>query len=189
MADHESVSEFLRRLEAGNKSALDEVYGRYAEKLSLFAERQIGQRLQSLYDAEDASNSAMASFCRCAADGRYHFDHTGALLRLLKTFVLNKIRKRAKHWQADVSKKVPLDVEQSFLGDPAREDVVDLADSVETFLRRFQPLEANILRLWLEDCPSIRIAVDLKISKDTVNRRLQDIIPRLREWLGKEFAA
>ena len=92
MADHESVNEFLRRLEAGNQSAaLDKVYGRYAEQLCLFAERQIGQRLQTLYDAEDASISGMASFCRCAADGRYHFDHTSALLRLLKTFVLNKI--------------------------------------------------------------------------------------------------
>ena len=61
MQEDESAAEFLSRLESGQETALHEVYVRFADRLLLLAEQEIGERLRRHYSPEDAVVSGIGS--------------------------------------------------------------------------------------------------------------------------------
>lgn len=187
MREDESAAEFLSRLEAGEESALQEVYVRFADRLLLLAEQKIGQRLRRHYSPEDAMLSGIGSFCIRAAAGRYQFDHMGALWSLLRTFTLNKIRRAAKKLGAEM--EVAVEVGGSCPGldkltkEPTPGEVAEHADELEAFFSKFSQRDEKICRLWFEEYSSVEIANRVGCSKATVDR----VRRRLRRLVGEKL--
>lgn len=178
MAANESGSDFLRSLEAGNRSALDQVCREYADRLLALAAREIGPRLEQIYPPSDAVQSALKSFCRQAANGRYHFDHEGAVWKLLQELTRRKIRRAGS-----IPKPGPLPEGELPGREPSPEEIVEHADAIQAFLARFTPRDKRILELWLEGFSSLKIAEEVGYSKWTVNR----VTKRIRDWVDEHF--
>ena len=100
--------------------------------------------------------SALGSFCRQATDGAYRFDHTGAVWRLLRTITINKIRKQGKRRRPEIQQRVPIDSEQLPDREPSPEEVAEHANAIESFLKRFNPRDAE--NGW--DMPVFKITLD-----------------------------
>jgi DNA-directed RNA polymerase specialized sigma24 family protein len=190
MESHESAAEFLRRVEAGEASALGDVYVQFADRMLAFARREINDRLQRYYSAEDAAESAIGSFCGRARDGRYRFDHTGALWRLLRTFTLNKIRRAAEKHRGELGATIEFADAAAGLEPSGREptpsDVVEQIEELENFLARFSARDAEICKLWFEGYTAVDTAKKLDISKATVNRVRRHVREIVIEKLGSD---
>ena len=190
MHEEESAAEFLSRLESGEESALHEVYVRFADRLLLLAEHEIGQRLRRHYSPEDAMLSGMGSFCIRAAAGRYQFDHLGALWSLLRTFTLNKIRRAAGRHRRELQVAVEMDDDcqglEKMAEEPTPGEVAEHADEIEAFLSKFSQRDANICRLWFEEYSSVEIANRVGCSKATVDRARRRLRTLVSEKLERE---
>lgn len=192
MQEDESAAEFLSRLEAGEESALQEVYVRFADRLLLLAEQEIGQRLRRHYSPEDAMLSGIGSFCIRAAAGRYQFDHLGALWSLLRTFTLNKIRRAAGKHRRELQVAAEVDdgchVTEKLAEEPTAGDVAEHADELEAFFSKFSQRDEKICRLWFEGYSSVEIANQVGCSKATVDRARRRLRRLVREKLECESA-
>lgn len=175
----ESGGEFLRRLEAGDKSALERVYRDFADRLLQLAERQIGDQLRPFYAPEDAAMSALGSFCRRTAEGAYRFDHAGAVWRLLQTITVHKICREATRHRREIRAKTGNDVSDLASREPSHEEVIEYAEAIQAFLSRFTPRDAEILQLWLEGLSSVEIAQRVGWSRWTVDR----VTKATRDWI------
>jgi RNA polymerase sigma factor (sigma-70 family) len=179
-----SSKDFLDRLNAGNTSAKEEVYTRYFDRLHRAAERLIGKRLRRVYAPEDAAQSALASFFRGMAKGRYHFDQSGRLWGLLVTIMRHKLQ---EHGGAG-PEQLP-EPEEIIDGHPPPEKAVELADAIEAATAGLKPRHLEICRLFYQEELSLgEIAARVERSRWTVRRVLDEFGSRLCDCLDGDSA-
>src|SRR6476660_8720660 len=66
-----SVSKWLLGLQAGDDSAVDKLWRRYADELVSLARANLGNTPKVIADEEDVAQSVFRSICRGAAAGRF----------------------------------------------------------------------------------------------------------------------
>lgn len=131
----DSVAEFLRKLEARDDAAAQELIGRFTHQLVALALRHIDAGLRHKVDPEDLVQSAYKSFFSRYGGGNLVIENWNSLWGLLTLIAVRKCAERAAYHRAerrDVAREAA----------PLPEDA---ARALEPFGREPTPLEAALL--------------------------------------------
>jgi DNA-directed RNA polymerase specialized sigma24 family protein len=190
-SDEGSVTVLLGRLRGGDAAASADatarLWGRYFGALVRLARTRLPGTARRAADEEDIALSALDSFCRGEAAGRFpDLEGRDDLWRLLATITLRKVRdaieyegrkKRGSGRPGDAA--VALD--ELFARDPSPEVAAQFADLLSHLIGR---LDDGVMRrlavLKLEGHTEEEMAAALGVSPRTVRRKL-DLIRRLWE--------
>lgn len=192
MSSSDKSKDFFLRLNEGSQSAADELDRRYRERLCALVERELGSRFSARADAEDAVQSALASFFRGVREHRFHIDSAGGLWRLLEKVTCNKVRKLVRHH--DTQGRAP-GRESAAVGDPywsrepMPEDAALAADLIAQVLQGLAPPDPEIFRMRLEGHSRSEIAQRFGLTEGSVRCRIDRLRERLQRLLGEDTAA
>ncbi len=187
MSDEGSVTNLLYRLRDGDPDATSRLWHRYFGALVRLARTRLPGTARRAADEEDIALSALDSFYRGEAAGRFHaLEDRDDLWRLLATITLRKVRdaieyegrkKRGAGWSAEST--VALD--DLLAGGPSPEVAAQFADLLGHLFAR---LDDDVLRRLAElkvlGHTEEEMAAMLNVSERTVRRKL-DLIRRLWE--------
>lgn len=190
--DGESA-ELVTRWRAGDEQAADELFRRYAGRLLALAQSRLSDKLALRVDAEDVVQSVYRSFFVHARAGRYIFERSGDLWKLLVAITLHKVRGQAEYHAAD---KRALDREQSASGvadwqglsipaltrQPTPLEAAALTDELEQVMRRLAAPQRKMFELRLQGYSLEEIAAECDCSVRTVKRGLSHIREELEAW-------
>jgi DNA-directed RNA polymerase specialized sigma24 family protein len=191
MASEGSVSRWIDQLKTGESAAAQQLWERYFDRLVALARSQLRGKPRGPADEEDVALSALDSFCRGAAHGRFpQLVHRDSLWRLLvaitarKAFDVVRDEQRLKRGGGAVRAEAALaDPDDSTIG-PALEQVlsrepdpafaVELAEECRRLLERLDSPELRTIALWkMEEYTNEEIAAKLGCVPRTVQRKLQ----------------
>jgi RNA polymerase sigma factor (sigma-70 family) len=186
MSEPVPVADLLQRFQAGDQRAAEELFARYAQRLTRLAEQHLSRKLAGRMDGEDVVQSVFRTFFRRSADGEFRIDSSAQLWQLLVKITLLKARAKARYHTAG---KRDAGVEQAggaedwlpqaVAHDPGPEEAAVLVDQIESLLRGLPPLHAQVLERRLEGCHVTDIASQLGVSRVTVHRVLNLLQQRL----------
>jgi RNA polymerase sigma-70 factor (ECF subfamily) len=187
----DAVAGLVRRCRDGDADAAEELFTRYAGRLTRLAERRLGRQVTPREDGEDVVQSVFRTFFRRNAAGELRIEGSSQLWRLLVTITLRKVgQKRRRHHaeRRDVGAEVSAGGAAAFLELAARgpgpDDVAALADELAALGRGMPPQYHEVLRLRLEGHGATVIAGRLGISRRTVHRALEWVKDRLGQRLA-----
>ena len=100
MDDSDDVTQWIACLSNGDDAAVQAIWERYFEKLVRFARKKLDRIPRRVADEEDIALSAMQSFCRAAAAGRFpRLNDRHDLWKLLVTITARKaFAEMKRHW-------------------------------------------------------------------------------------------
>lgn len=155
-ADGGSVTRFFGQLRTGSPAAAEVLWERFFPRLVALARQTLAGRPQRAADADDAVQSAFASFCLRVRAGEYEVGNRTDLWNLLGVITANKARMQARREAAEkrgggriVGEDAltrpdgsPLPLEEAAVMPPADFDghCEDLLNQLEPELRRFAVL-------------------------------------------------
>ncbi len=94
----DAVRELVDRAQGGDSDALNELFGRYHDRMVRTAQRTLGAKLRTKEEPDDL---AQTTFREAARDfQRYEYRGEGSLLRWLLMILRNKIRDKAEYYAA-----------------------------------------------------------------------------------------
>ena len=185
------LSDFLRRIQAGDESAARELLTRFEAEVRLVVRRQLPRLLRSRFDSLDFLQSVWGSFFRRMRTAPTEFEDSRHLVAFLARAAKNKV---IDEYRRAASRKQDMHREEPLWGDGLRpRDLPDSADSpsevaqaheVLVRLRELVPAERRaILELKAEGLSSKDIGERLEISERTVQRVLEELRRRMEsEW-------
>jgi RNA polymerase sigma factor (sigma-70 family) len=161
-ADHPDTPDLVRRAQAGDADALNELFARHHTLMVEVARRRIGPKLRLKEDPDDL---AQTTFREATRDFKnYEYRGEGSLVRWLIQILQNKIRDKAEFYSAgkrdaamEIALGIPVDPQRDFAprGEPQAMDL-----SVTRQVQRDERFE--ILRQALLDLsPEYRQAITL----------------------------
>jgi RNA polymerase sigma-70 factor (ECF subfamily) len=185
------LSEFLRRIQAGDDGAARELLNRYEAEVRLVVRRQLPRLLRSRFDSLDFLQSVWGSFFRRMRTAPTEFEDSRHLVAFLARAAKNKVideYRRAASRKHNMHREEPL-----WLDGRRPRDVPDPIDSpsevaqaheVLVRLRELMPAERRtILELKAQGLSSKDIGERLGISERTVQRVLEELRRRMEtEW-------
>jgi RNA polymerase sigma-70 factor (ECF subfamily) len=185
------VGELVSRLRGGDPQAAEEIFARYAQRLTCLAQQQLGRKLAPRFDGADVVQSVFRTFFRRSAAGEFRIDSSGELWRLLVQITLQKARAYGRHHTAgvrDVAAEAPGGAAfliEAVAHEPGPEEAAALVDQIQELLRGLPDLYYDLLRLRLEGHSVSDTAARLGVSRRTVHRGLH----LLRQRLTRSAAA
>jgi len=185
------LSDFLRRIQAGDDGAARELLNRYEAEVRLVVRRQLPRLLRSRFDSLDFLQSVWGSFFRRMRTAPTEFEDSRHLVAFLARAAKNKVideYRRAASRKHNMHREEPL-----WLDGRRPRDVPDPIDSpsevaqaheVLVRLRELMPAERRtILELKAQGLSSKDIGEQLGISERTVQRVLEELRRRMEtEW-------
>ena len=185
------LSDFLKRIQAGDENAARELLGRFEAEVRLVVRRQLPRLLRSRFDSLDFLQSVWGSFFRRMRTAPTEFEDSRHLVAFLARAAKNKVideYRRAASRKHDMHREEPLWAEgrrPKDVPDPI-DSPSEVAQAHEVFvrLRELMPVERRtILELKAEGLSSKDIGERLGISERTVQRVLEDLRRRMEtEW-------
>jgi DNA-directed RNA polymerase specialized sigma24 family protein len=97
----QSVTHFFDRLRGGDAAAAEPLWRHFFPRLTGLARKALAGRPQAAADADDAAQSAFATFCRRAAAGDFSADGRDDLWNLLGVLTVRKARRQVRRELAD----------------------------------------------------------------------------------------
>ena len=186
-----SSAELVVRLRGGDAEAAEEVFARYAQRLTALAEQQLSRKLAARLDGADVVQSVFRTFFRRSSAGEFRIDSSAELWRLLVQITLQKARAYGRQHTAgvrDVAAEEPgggaAFLREIVAHEPGPEEAAVLIDQIETLLRGLPPLYCDLLQLRLEGHSVSDTAVRLGVSRRTVHRGLHLLQQRLTRNAG-----
>jgi DNA-directed RNA polymerase specialized sigma24 family protein len=138
------MSDWLTRLLSGEQDGEQEAFRRYAQRLLALARRQLPDRVRRRVDPEDVVQSVYRSFFQRLRDGRFQFEQSCDVWRLLAAMTFHKARSAVRFHQRDrrdVRRDLPLQPgdDSDLTGEgpeptPSPTDVATLYESLERLL-------------------------------------------------------
>lgn len=154
MAADDPLADLFRQLAKGNERAAQELWTAYFERLAGFAKRKLDRFARRVADEEDVALSAMNSFCRGVAAGRFpRLDDQDDLWRLLVTIAARKVTAERRRQTAARRGGGKVRGESVFFR-PDNDNQIGLA---QTMGREPTPEMANIVA---EDCEQLMRRLD-----------------------------
>ncbi|MEQ1902803.1 MAG: ECF-type sigma factor [Pirellulaceae bacterium] len=101
IADTGSLTLFFNQLKAGDPSAAEGLWASFFPRLLGLARRVLSGRPQRIADAEDAAQSAFASFCLRVQAGEYSVFDRNEMWKLLSVITANKARMQVRRELAE----------------------------------------------------------------------------------------
>jgi RNA polymerase sigma factor (sigma-70 family) len=185
------LTEFLRRIQAGDEGAARELLSRFEAEVRLVVRRQLPRLLRSRFDSLDFLQSVWGSFFRRMRTAPTEFEDSRHLVAFLARAAKNKV---IDEYRRAASRKQDMHREEPLWGDGVRpRDVPDPTDSPSEVaqahevlgrLRELMPEDRrSILEMKAEGLSSKDIGERLGISERTVQRVLEDLRRRMEtEW-------
>lgn len=96
-----SVTQFFGQLRAGDIAAAEALWIRFFPRLVALAHQALAGRPQRVADADDAVQSAFASFCLRVKAGEFHITDRADLWNLLGVITTRKARKQSRRETAE----------------------------------------------------------------------------------------
>jgi RNA polymerase sigma-70 factor (ECF subfamily) len=191
------ITDFLKRIQAGDEGAARELLQRYESEVRLVVRRQLPRLLRSRFDSLDFLQSVWGSFFRRMRSSPTEFEDSRHLVAFLARAAKNKVideYRRAASQKQDMHREEPLWGDRDRVREVAdtNDSPSELAEAHETFgrLRELVPEEKrSILELKAEGYSSKDIGERLGISERTVQRVLEELRRRVElewEWEGRE---
>lgn len=195
----DAITIWAKNLAAGDESAARQIWNTYFEKLVRLAKAKLGSFPKRMADEEDVAISAMRSFCRAAAAGRYsELEDRNGLWRLLLTITTRKAYRHIRDQKAEKRGGGKVEDEGAFdkLGGDGQVGIGEalgkeptpelVAMFAEESGRMLEALGDDTLRqianLKLEGFTNDEIAARLAVTTRTVERKLE----RIRSKWSKE---
>ncbi len=188
MSSDGSVTRWLAPLQAGDPTAVEELWKRYFQRLVGLARKKLRGTALRAADEEDVALSAFDSFCRNAAQGRFpHLLDRDSLWHLLVMLTARK----ASHQRRDecrlkrgggvsIQHETPDDSEETSLLDqilsrePTPEFAAQVAEDCQILLRRLNDAELEAVALARMEGYSVEeIAVRLGYAPRSIKRKLR----------------
>jgi RNA polymerase sigma-70 factor, ECF subfamily len=170
---------------SGATDAEAELVARYTQRLLEVARKQLPERVRGRVDPEDVLQSVYRSFFRRLKGGKFAFDDSHDVWRLLATMTVYKARNSVRFHQRlrrDVRREMPLQPEVTAGGkqDPAWAepdfgDVEVMFDCLEQLLKRLPENYREIVVRRLEGDSIEQIGLRVKRSRRTVLRVLAHV--------------
>ncbi|MCI0700452.1 MAG: ECF-type sigma factor [Planctomycetia bacterium] len=196
MSASESVTHWLKQLNAGNPQAAEELWNRYFRRVVGLARVKLRGLPTAMADEEDVALSALRTFFRRAKDGQFpQLQGSEDLWPLLvkitarKAYNLQRYARQKKRWnekQLPPGTELTEDELVAVIGDePTPEFVGDLIEELCGLIELLAEEELRrIALLKLEGKPTAEIAGELGINERRVQRRLKVIYALWREKLS-----
>jgi RNA polymerase sigma-70 factor (ECF subfamily) len=97
MSEHDTFTDFIRRVRGGDEHAAAELVRRYEPLIRREVRLQLeDRRLRRIFDSMDVCQSVLASFFVRTAAGEYDLERPEQLLRLLVSMARNKLASAAR---------------------------------------------------------------------------------------------
>jgi RNA polymerase sigma-70 factor, ECF subfamily len=172
----------LRRLAAGQDTAADALYRRYAARIRSLARSRLPEHLTARADPDDVVQSVFRAFFTSAKRGLYQVPDGESLWGLLAVVTVNKVRSLHDH-HAAARRDARLTVPFGRTDVPILEsDLMEVA--VRDVLDHLSAAERAAVELRLEGYEVSEIAGRCGRSKRAVERSLQKARTHLTELLG-----
>ena len=192
MACDASVTQWITDLEAGDEVAAQQLWERYFDRLVKLARRKLGDTPLRAFDEEDVVLSALDSFCRAHAGGRYpRLRDRNDLWRLLITITERKARDHVKHARRQKRGGGRVRGESAFLSpsdsagrgidavagvEPTPEFAAFMVEEFQALVNQLdEPSLRRVALLKLEGYTNVEIAAKLERTQRSVERKLQRI--------------
>ena len=179
-SDVEQSADLLARWQDGDRTAADELFGRYTEQLVALARDRLSGMLAARLDPEDVVQSAYRSFFAHADE--YVLHRAGDLWRLLAAITLHKLHHQVERHTAA---KRSVAREQRLAEDgrppdpvartPAPAEAAALIDEVGQLLRALSPPHRRMLELRLQGYRIAEIAAETHRSERLVRKVLDGV--------------
>jgi RNA polymerase sigma factor (sigma-70 family) len=101
LPDEGSVTLFFNQLRTGSPDAAEELWERFFPRLVALARQVLDGRPKRMADADDAAQSAFASFCLRVRAGEFRIQDRSELWNLLAVITARKARKQARREAAE----------------------------------------------------------------------------------------
>ncbi len=179
-------AELLARYRNGDGAAAEELFARYADRLTRLARSRLSRRLAARVDAEDVLQSAYRSFFRLAGDGEVVSRQSGDLWRLLVRITLRKVCRTARRHRAACRSidREQADLEEVLSAAPDPADAAALVDELRNVLAPLGPVQRRIVELRLQGHEVDEIATAVQRSARTVRRTLAGLGEELERRLA-----
>lgn len=196
-----SVTNWLRKLEAGNDQAAQQLWNVFFERLVWLAQQRMRRSPLGAADAEDVALSAFASFCRGVQNQRFpELSDRNGLWRLLVSITLRKLmhmqrdqnrQKRGGDFrqipQTNDSSHGSTEIEQIIAREPTPEIAAQLAEQYDRWMRALGSEELARLTQWkLEGFTNSEIAAKCGLTARTIERKLNLIRKILTQAASNE---
>jgi RNA polymerase sigma-70 factor (ECF subfamily) len=186
MDDALPVTILLERSRAGDADAAEQLFRRYAQRLTRLAEQHLSRKLAGRMDGEDIVQSVFRTFFRRSAQGEFRLDSSAQLWKLLVKITLLKTQAKGRLHTAqrrDIRAELADDawLAAAVAHEPGPEEAALLVDQIERILHGLPPLCSQVLDLRLQGCAVADIAPQLHVSRQTVYRLLGLLQQRLLE--------
>jgi RNA polymerase sigma-70 factor (ECF subfamily) len=162
------------------------VVERYTERLLALAARKLPEQIRRRVDAEDVVQSVYRSFFQRLKEGRFSFDESADVWRLLAALTFQKATQAARYHQRhrrDVRRETFLHSDTSGVTgsqeppqhEPGPEDLAILVDYLEQLLARAPASYREMVIHRLNGDSIGEIAVKVKRSRRSVFRAMADL--------------
>ena len=172
------------------EDAAAEFANRYMEKLVSLIQKNIAERFQARFDAEDVAQSVLNSWFAGVKKRTIHPTSSTEIWPLISVMALNKVRNRVRFNQAgirDVRRSEGNDVLSQSIPDPTPAEALEFQDMLESVSAALPEDSRSVLRLILEGHSVAEIADKLQMSTKTVGRRKKDIRNQILNHLPEEL--
>jgi RNA polymerase sigma factor (sigma-70 family) len=186
-------AQYLARIQNGDGDAAEQVFCRYAVRLTQLARSKLSGRLAVRLDPEDVVMSAWRSFFVGASAGRFAWQRSGDLWRLLVAITLHKLYRSSRRHHAgkrdsrreQISDADKVDWAWQVADDrePSPQEAIELSDELEATLAKLPPVARFIVELRLQGESLEQIAVRAQRSERTIRRVLADVRVELMKRL------
>lgn len=183
---------------AGDSLAMQQLFDQYMKRLIGLVRQRFPERLNSRTSPDSTASSAVGDCLIGIREGRYVFEKSGDLWRLLTSIALNKLRERIRLHSAvkrDVAREAggaPTD--GAVLGvhfemisrDPTPDEAAELADQLQALMEQeeLSPNRQQVIKLTLQGYGIDEIATETKTSRAFVKSTVRDLEVSLREQLS-----
>jgi RNA polymerase sigma factor (sigma-70 family) len=186
-----ATADLLRRVQAGEERAADEVFERYVERLTRLARSRLAARLAARVDPEDIVQSAYRSFFVAARQGRFVVHASGDLWRLLVEVTLHKLYRQAARHKA-LRRSVERERaagdgsiwQRATSSEPTPEQAALASDELQALLKKLPLKGREVVELLLQGYEQREIAAKLGCSDRTVRRWAETARANLKKQLA-----
>lgn len=180
------AAEWIGRIRAGDAEAAAELFARYGQRLTRLAEQHLSRKLSARLDGEDVIQSVFRTFFRRTSQGEFRIDSSAQLWRLLVRITVRKAQALGRHETAgrrsvaaEVTVADDVGFSEAVARDPGPEEAAILVEQIESLLRGLPELYCHVLEMRLQGQEVAKIAIQLRVSRQTVYRALQLLQQRL----------
>jgi RNA polymerase sigma-70 factor (ECF subfamily) len=185
MSDAPGDQAYVERWQAGDEQAAAQLYHCYVERLLAVAQRRLSHKLAARLDPEDIVQSVFRSFFGRAQQGKFVFEKSDDIWRLLVKITIHKTLKQVdfhSRSKRDAAAEIapaagPQDVLLAHLSkEPTPAEAAAFVDELEHFLNQLRPEERQIIEKRLQGYDNVEIAAQLQIS----DRKIRRLMERMR---------